>query len=149
MFVDLKVLLGRLTSGQFLNTFSGKDLLLHARVCTFVYMFLLNFEFKSVIIFVGQKWSLLMFNCGDLMTDQHFVIHSLVKTFNCIFTEYYLTLWRAFDANPYLIKQWRVQDSPNVGAPTLRGRQHTILSKNCMKLKEFGSRRRPVSCAAP
>ena len=39
--------------------------------------------------------------------------------------------------------QWRIQDFPEVGAPTLggRGRQHTILPnfrKNCMKLKEFG-----------
>ena len=41
------------------------------------------------------------------------------------------------------ITQWRIQDFPEVGAPTLRGggRQHTNLSKfpkNCMKLKEFG-----------
>ena len=38
--------------------------------------------------------------------------------------------------------QWRIQDFPEEGAPTLRGgRQHTILPnfpKNCMKLKEFG-----------
>ena len=39
--------------------------------------------------------------------------------------------------------QWRIQDFPEEGAPTLRGgggRQHTILPnfpKNCMKLKEF------------
>ena len=33
-----------------------------------------------------------------------------------------------------------IQDFPELGAPTLRGRQHTILlnfPKNCMKLKEF------------
>ena len=38
--------------------------------------------------------------------------------------------------------QWRIQDFPEEGAPTLQGgRQHTILPnfpKNCMKLKEFG-----------
>ena len=38
--------------------------------------------------------------------------------------------------------QWRIQDFPEVGEPTLQGgRQHTILPnfpKNCMKLKEFG-----------
>ena len=38
--------------------------------------------------------------------------------------------------------QWRIQDFPEEGAPTLQGeRQHTNLSnfpKNCMKLKEFG-----------
>ena len=36
--------------------------------------------------------------------------------------------------------QWWNQDFPEVGAPTLQGRQHTILPKfpkNCMKLKEF------------
>ena len=43
----------------------------------------------------------------------------------------------------YLIcSQWRIQDFPEEGAPTLQGgRQHTILPnfpKNCMKLKEFG-----------
>ena len=40
--------------------------------------------------------------------------------------------------------QWRIQDFPEVGAPTPQGgRQHTILPKfpkNCMKLKEFGPR---------
>ena len=40
--------------------------------------------------------------------------------------------------------QWRIQDFPQVGVPTLQeGRQHTILPKfpeNCMKLKEFGPR---------
>ena len=38
--------------------------------------------------------------------------------------------------------QWRIQDFPEEGAPTLGGgRQHTILPnfpKKCMKLKEFG-----------
>ena len=38
--------------------------------------------------------------------------------------------------------QWRIQDFPEEGAPTLQGgRQHTILPnfpKNCIKLKEFG-----------
>ena len=37
--------------------------------------------------------------------------------------------------------QWRIQDFPEEGAPTPRGRQHTILPyfpKNCMKLKELG-----------
>ena len=37
--------------------------------------------------------------------------------------------------------QWRIQDFPKVGAPTLQGRQHTILPnsrKNCIQLKEFG-----------
>ena len=38
--------------------------------------------------------------------------------------------------------QWRIQDFPEVGAPTLSGgRQHMILPnfpKNCMKFKEFG-----------
>ena len=40
-------------------------------------------------------------------------------------------------------RQWRTQDLPEEGAPTPRGRQHTILPyfpKNCMKLKEFGPR---------
>ena len=39
--------------------------------------------------------------------------------------------------------QWWIQDFPKEGAPTPRGRQHTILPKfpkNCMKLKEFGPR---------
>ena len=43
--------------------------------------------------------------------------------------------------------QWPIQDFPEVGAPTPRGkgggRQHTILSKfpkKCMKLKEYGPR---------
>ena len=45
---------------------------------------------------------------------------------------------------PWLNKvQWRIQDFPEVGAPTLAGggRQHIILPifpKNCMELKEFG-----------
>ena len=43
-----------------------------------------------------------------------------------------------------LIIQWRIQDFPEVKAPTLGGgEQHTILPKtykNCMKLKEFGPR---------
>ena len=40
--------------------------------------------------------------------------------------------------------QWRIQDFPEVGAPTSQGgggRQHMILSKFpkiCMKLKEYG-----------
>ena len=38
--------------------------------------------------------------------------------------------------------QWRMQDFPEVGVPTLQGEgQHKILPdfpKNCMKLKEFG-----------
>ena len=37
--------------------------------------------------------------------------------------------------------QWRIQDFPEVGAPTPGGRQHTILGnfpKNCMTFKEFG-----------
>ena len=41
----------------------------------------------------------------------------------------------------YHVYQWRIQDFPEEGAPTLGGRQHTILPnfpKNCMKLKEFG-----------
>ena len=38
--------------------------------------------------------------------------------------------------------QWRMQDSPDVGALTLRGCEHTIWlnsPKTCMKLKEFAS----------
>ena len=38
-------------------------------------------------------------------------------------------------------QQWRIQNSPEVGAPTLRGCQHTIVPsfpKNFLKLKEFG-----------
>ena len=48
--------------------------------------------------------------------------------------------------------QWRIQDFPEVGTPTLQGpwgRQHMILpefSKNCMKLKEFGPRGRGGGC---
>ena len=47
------------------------------------------------------------------------------------------------DNNRYCsIMQWRIQDFPEEGAPTLQGgRQHTILPnfpENCMKLKEFG-----------
>ena len=37
--------------------------------------------------------------------------------------------------------RWRIQDFPEVGAPTFQGRPHKILPnfpKNCMKLKEFG-----------
>ena len=47
--------------------------------------------------------------------------------------------------------QWRIQDFPEVGAPTLgAGRQHKILPNfpiNCMKLKEFGPLR--ASLASP
>ena len=47
--------------------------------------------------------------------------------------------------------QWRIQDFPKVGAPTAQGGcQHTILpnvSKNCMKLKEFGPRGDPLRFA--
>ena len=61
--------------------------------------------------------------------------------------KYFLTKTEDFSAtnNP---GQWRIQDFPGVGTPTLRGRQHTILPKfpkNCMKLKEFGPRGR-VPC---
>ena len=37
--------------------------------------------------------------------------------------------------------QWRIQDFPEMRAPTLGGGGHTMLPKfpkNCMKLKEFG-----------
>ena len=40
-------------------------------------------------------------------------------------------------------EQWRIQDFPEVGAPTLQGRQHMILPnfpRNHMKLKEYGPR---------
>ena len=51
------------------------------------------------------------------------------------------------------IGQWRIQDFPEVGAPTLHGgRQHMILPtfpKNCMKLKEFGPRAGRASLAPP
>ena len=39
-------------------------------------------------------------------------------------------------------EQWRIQDFPEEGAPTPRGRQHMILPnfpKNPMELKEFGT----------
>ena len=50
--------------------------------------------------------------------------------------------------------QWRNQDFPKVGAPTLGGgeRQHTILPnvpKNCMKLKEFEPSGGGASLAPP
>ena len=44
-----------------------------------------------------------------------------------------------------VINQWRIQDFPEEGTPTP---QHTILlnfPKNCMKLKEFGTRRGAAS----
>ena len=51
---------------------------------------------------------------------------------------------RTFDAPFHHFSQWRIQDFPEEGAPTLQGgRQYTILPnfpKNCMKLKEFGPR---------
>ena len=48
--------------------------------------------------------------------------------------------------------QWRIQDFPQVGAPTLRGYQHTILPnipENYMKSKEFGHPWVSVSPCAP
>ena len=51
--------------------------------------------------------------------------------------------------------QWRIQDFPEVRAPSLwgeGGRQYTILPnfpKNCMKLKEFGPQRGGMSLSPP
>ena len=63
-------------------------------------------------------------------------------------TMFWLNFNRANFCSRYLhvfqmeIKQWRIQDFPEEGAPTPQGgRQHTIFpnfSKNCMKSKEFG-----------
>ena len=33
--------------------------------------------------------------------------------------------------------QWRIEDSPELGVPTLQGRQHTILTKISQKLHEI------------
>ena len=46
-------------------------------------------------------------------------------------------------------KEWRIQDFTEVGAPTLRGWQDTILPnfpQNCMKLREFGGAHPIVLC---
>ena len=46
-------------------------------------------------------------------------------------------------ADCFFFGQWRIQDFPEVGAPTFRGAPTYDLQnfpKNCMKLKEFGPR---------
>ena len=72
------------------------------------------------------------------------VDHGTLET-SC-FLLYQINSTLQHDSQPVLHKitplQWRIQDFPEEGAPTLQGGcQHTILPnfpKNCMKLKEFG-----------
>ena len=75
---------------------------------------------------------------------------SLVNGFSvylhCILSEIKAQIADSDALCKWCLKQWWIQDFPEVGAPTLQGAStynYAKFSQNCMKLKEFGPGGRP------
>ena len=101
-------------------------------ICWASLLTLLFCPLRQICLYAGPLCELCYFGRGYSVL--HISFPSWYKIFfTTFYSAYRLEFWDAQGSS----LQWRIQDFPDVGAPTLGGRQHTISPKFSPKLHEI------------